>query len=176
MNLRIAGMVNDSITDGPGLRLAIFAQGCRFNCPNCHNPETHDPKGGYDCSIDTIVETAAGNPLLAGVTFSGGEPFLQAAAFSRLAIKIKNLLPHLTILTFTGYTWEELQTVPQAMELVVVSNFIIDGRFEQDKKSLDLLYAGSKNQRFIDVKKTLEKGYVVQAEFYGGFYGNRMYN
>jgi len=164
-SLRLSGIVNDSITDGPGLRLVIFAQGCALSCPGCHNPETHDPGGGYDCTIDEIVETAAGNPLLSGVTFSGGEPFMQAAAFAETARRVKALSPRLTVITYTGYTWEELQELPGAKELLDASDFIVDGRFEQGRKSLELMYTGSKNQRFIDVKKTLGQGSVVLYYF-----------
>ena len=151
--IRIAGIVNDSITDGPGLRLTVFAQGCAHNCKGCHNPETHDPAGGYDRDIADIAQMAADNPLLDGVTFSGGEPFLQAAGFAELAKRVKALVPGLSVITYTGYTWEELVNAEWAQELLAVSDFIVDGRFEEDKKSLALKYAGSTNQRFINVKE-----------------------
>lgn len=153
MKLRVAGIVNDSITDGPGLRLSVFAQGCPHLCPGCHNPETHDPSGGYDADTDEIVEMLLQNPLLDGVTFSGGEPFLQPRAFAKLAGEARK--HGLSVITYTGYTWEELLLLTGAMELVRASDYIVDGRFIESRKSLELKFMGSENQRFINVKEML---------------------
>lgn len=105
--IRIAGIVRESIVDGPGIRFVVFAQGCPHKCPGCHNPQTHDFQGGYDCSIETILLEIDKNPLLAGVTFSGGEPFCQAERFLPLAKEIKNR--RLDLVAYTGYTLEQLQ-------------------------------------------------------------------
>ena len=78
--IRISGIVEESIVDGPGLRYVLFTQGCPHHCPGCHNPQTHDFSGGYDADLDEIVRQIAGDPLMSGVTFSGGEPFCQAEA------------------------------------------------------------------------------------------------
>ncbi|MCL2406681.1 MAG: anaerobic ribonucleoside-triphosphate reductase activating protein [Defluviitaleaceae bacterium] len=152
--IRIAGLVNDSITDGPGLRLTVFAQGCNIRCPNCHNPETHDHNQGYDITIDEIMEAIRANPLLTGVTFSGGEPTMQAEAFAALASRIRSELPHLNILTYTGHTIDELLALhcPHVRDLIKRSDYIIDGRFEEGKKSYDLDFRGSSNQNLIVVK------------------------
>ena len=75
--LRLAGIVRESIVDGPGIRFTVFCQGCPHGCPGCHNPETHDFKGGSDCSVDRLMEEIDKDPILAGVTFSGGEPFAR---------------------------------------------------------------------------------------------------
>ena len=106
MNIRIAGIVNESIVDGPGIRMTVFAQGCERGCPGCHNPETQALGGGREISVAEIIDAAKKNPLLRGLTFSGGEPFLQAGAFAELA-----RLAHeagLDIMTYTGYTIEEI--------------------------------------------------------------------
>ena len=104
--LRIAGIVKESIVDGPGIRLVIFAQGCKHNCPGCHNPETHSFEGGNLISVEEILEKVKKNPLLDGVTFSGGDPFEQGEAFSILGEKVKTL--GLNVMTYTGYTYEEI--------------------------------------------------------------------
>ena len=83
--LRVAGLIEESIVDGPGIRFVIFMQGCPHNCYGCHNPDTHDPNGGYDMSIDEIVTKISNNPLIDGVTISGGEPFWQADKLIKLA-------------------------------------------------------------------------------------------
>ena len=83
--LRIAGIERDSIVDGPGIRYVIFTQGCPHHCPGCHNPQTHDPAGGREADVEEIVRQIDADPLISGVTFSGGEPFLQAEARVTLA-------------------------------------------------------------------------------------------
>ena len=106
MELRIAGTVNDSIVDGPGIRFSIFVQGCPHNCEGCHNPQTHDFNGGAIFTTEELLDKVKGNPLLDGVTFSGGEPFCQAEALAKLGKDIKAL--GLNIITYTGYTFEQL--------------------------------------------------------------------
>ena len=154
--LRLAGVIRESIVDGPGFRFAIFCQGCPHHCPECHNPETWDFEGGKDTSFEKILEAIDKNPLLAGVTFSGGEPFCQAAAFSALADEIKKR--NLDIVTFTGYTYEELKVMaekdPAVGELLEKTDLLIDGPFIKEEKDLTLQFRGSRNQRIIDMKAT----------------------
>ena len=106
MEIRIAGTENDSIVDGPGFRFTIFTQGCPHNCPGCHNPQTHDFNGGNVVDTDELFQKILANPLLDGVTFSGGEPFCQAASLCDLGKRIKE--HGLDIITYTGFTWEYL--------------------------------------------------------------------
>jgi len=163
MRLKISGIVNDSIVDGPGLRLTVFAQGCLHNCPGCHNPETHDPAGGYYIGIDEIIDKARKNSLLSGITLSGGEPFMQVEAMSELAQAAR--ATGLNVIAYTGYTWEVLVANEDFMPLVRAADYIVDGRFEIDKRTLSMPFVGSSNQRIIDVKKSLEQGEVVICEF-----------
>ncbi|MEG2259298.1 MAG: 4Fe-4S cluster-binding domain-containing protein, partial [Oscillospiraceae bacterium] len=100
--LKIAGIVGDSITDGPGIRTAVFVQGCPHKCEGCHNPQSHDFNGGTEMDIDEIFKKIEQNPLLSGVTFSGGEPFCQAGGLAELGKKVKSL--GLEIAIYTGYT------------------------------------------------------------------------
>ena len=151
--LRLSGIVNDSIVDGPGLRYTIFTQGCPHKCPGCHNPQTHDFDGGYIENIDNLLKDIKSNPLLNGVTFSGGEPFCQAKVLSVLADEIHKL--GLDIVTYTGFTFEELYNNKEYLELLKRTDILIDGPFKIDLKSLDCRFRGSTNQRIIDVAKTL---------------------
>ena len=147
--LRIAGVVRESVVDGPGLRYVIFAQGCPHRCPGCHNPETWDPAGGYNVALDELVADITRNPLLKGVTFSGGEPFLQAAAFAALGKVLKD--KGYEIVTYTGYTYEELQTAADkaADALLSVTDILIDGPFLLAERDLTLPFRGSRNQKVI---------------------------
>ena len=159
--LRISGIVNDSIVDGPGLRLCIFTQGCPHHCPGCHNPQTHDYKGGKKISIKKIEKDILANPLLSGVTFSGGEPFIQAKQLILLAKFIKE--KGLELASYTGFLFEELynNNVPFARELLNYIDVLIDGKFVLSQRSLNLKFKGSKNQRTIDVQSSLKEGKVV---------------
>ncbi len=161
--IRIAGIINESIVDGPGIRLVVFAQGCPHRCQGCHNPQTHPFEGGQLVTIDDILEMVKKNPLLDGVTFSGGEPFSQAKAFARLGHRLKEL--GMNIMTYTGYSYEYLLEESNLSngwkELLDVSDILVDGRFEIEKKNLLLPFRGSENQRIIDMKKTREQQRIV---------------
>lgn len=154
--IRIAGIINESIVDGPGIRMVVFAQGCRHNCPGCHNPETHSFDGGTLISVDSIIEQAKRNPLLDGITFSGGEPFEQAEAFAVLAREAKKI--NLDIMTYTGYTYEYIMANSAGhrgwAELLNETDILVDGRYEEEKRNLLLKFRGSENQRIIDVKRS----------------------
>ena len=159
--LRISGIVNDSIVDGPGLRLCVFTQGCPHHCPGCHNPQTHDYKGGRKISIRKIEKDILANPLLTGITFSGGEPFIQAKQLLPLAKFIKD--KGLELASYTGFLFEELYNnkVPFARELLNYIDVLIDGKFVLAQRSLNLKFKGSKNQRTIDVQASLKEGKAV---------------
>ncbi len=161
--LKIAGINKESIVDGPGIRLVVYTQGCKHNCVGCHNPETHTFKGGQLVSIDEILDSIKENPLIDGVTFSGGEPFEQAEKIAILGEKIKKL--GLNVVTYTGYTYEEIidkvDIKPGWNKLLYITDILIDGKFDIDKKSMQLKFRGSSNQRIINVKKTLESGKIV---------------
>ncbi len=163
MKLRLFGTANDSIVDGPGLRYTVFVQGCTHNCKGCHNPESHDINGGYEKDIEEIFAEICANPLLDGVTFSGGEPFLQAKALYELGIKIKS--KGLNLYVYTGFTFEQLLCGANSenywSKLLGICDFLIDGRFEEDKKHYKLLFKGSDNQRIIDVSQSLKDNKII---------------
>lgn len=165
MELRIAGTVNDSIVDGPGIRFTVFTQGCPHNCEGCHNPQTHDFSGGTVIDTDEILEKIKANPLLDGVTFSGGEPFCQAEALAYLGRQIKAL--GLDVVTYTGYTFEKLLSKRDKNhwgELLETTDFLIDGRFILAQKDWNIRFRGSSNQRYIDCQASLEAGNAIECE------------
>lgn len=164
-DLRIAGTVNDSIVDGDGIRFTIFTQGCPHHCKGCHNPQTHDFNGGKIVGTDELLEKIKENPLLDGVTFSGGEPFCQAQGLAVLGKEIKSL--GLNITTYTGYTFEELYTNRDKNhwdELLDVTDILIDGRFVPELKDWTIKFRGSSNQRYIDCQESLKEGRAVETE------------
>ena len=151
--IRIAGIVEESIVDGPGIRMVVFTQGCKHNCKGCHNPESHSFTGGYLMDIEEILEEIKANPLLDGITLSGGEPFEQWDVCSELAKGVKEL--GLNVVTYTGYSFEEILKVDGFRKLLLQTDTLIDGKYEEEEKSLLLQFRGSKNQRIIDVKRFL---------------------
>lgn len=165
-SIRIAGVVRESIVDGPGFRFVVFCQGCPHGCPGCHNPATHDFEGGYDCDIEKIIAAVDQNPLLDGVTFSGGEPFCQPEAFYNLGVELKKR--NLNLLAYTGYTYEELISMKDKSvdKLLSILDLLVDGRYVKEERDLTLLFRGSKNQRVIDMALTREKNQVILAEKY----------
>ncbi len=157
--IRVSGLVPESIVDGPGIRYVVFAQGCVHRCKGCHNPATHDLKAGELVEVDDIIAAVKKNPLLKGVTFSGGEPFLQAQAFTELAQKCHEL--GLDVISYTGYTFEQLVSGfsehPEWESLLKNIDVLIDGPFVEEKKSLLLLFRGSSNQRILDMVNSLKQ-------------------
>lgn len=182
--LDLAGIEGESIVDGPGIRFAVFCQGCPHGCPGCHNPATHPFGTGTRVAVSRLLKEIDKDPLLRGVTFSGGEPFCQAGAFLELAKGVKER--GLDIVIFTGYRLEELLELagfdlagnkvddaaagtewasPDEIKgLLDICDILIDGRFVLAERDLTLQFRGSRNQRLIDMKKTRESGEVVLAD------------
>ena len=163
MKLQIAGIVDDSIVDGDGCRLTVFVQGCARRCPGCQNPETQPMEGGHAIDTAAILQQMAENPILSGVTFSGGEPFLQPAPLASLARAVHQR--GLDVWSYSGYTLEELQARAQAdratRALLAEVDVLVDGPYEEAERDLTLHFRGSRNQRVIDMKQTKKAGRVV---------------
>ena len=153
MKIRLAGIIENSINNGEGIRKVIFAQGCKHHCKGCFNPSTHDFNGGYECDTDKIIERINNDYMIDGVTFSGGDPFEQAEAFAEIA---KNINPELNIWCYTGYTLQEIidkaNEKPEWVDLLTHIDVLVDGKFEEDKKDRDLKFKGSSNQNIIQLR------------------------
>ena len=151
------------ISNGPGVRVSVFMQGCTFNCKNCFNPETHDFNGGKEFTDDTINEilNLCNNSYIDGLSILGGEPLhnKNIDASTKLAKAFKEKYPDKSIWIWTGFNFEDYV---MDKEITKYADFIVDGQFEEDKKNPKLLYSGSSNQRVINVKKTMKKGKVVE--------------
>lgn len=159
MNIRLYGIINDSIVDGEGLRLGVFVQGCPHHCPGCHNLGSHSIEEGTEFSTDAIIAMIDENSLLNGITLSGGEPFMQIEACETLARAAHKR--GLSVWCYTGFTYEEIKAMDGASQLLNEIDVLVDGKFDEKQKSLDLLFKGSKNQRIIDIQKTQQNGEIV---------------
>lgn len=155
--LRLAAIEECSITDGPGVRVVIFTQGCKHNCRGCHNPDTHDMEGGDIYTVETIVNRILELEYTDGITLSGGDPFFQPKGCLELLKQLRDKT-NLSVWAYTGFTYEAILN-NNNQDMVDMLNYIdvlVDGPYVEEERSLKLKFKGSKNQRVIDVKKTLK--------------------
>jgi anaerobic ribonucleoside-triphosphate reductase activating protein len=159
--IRLAGPIqSDSIVDGDGLRAVVWCQGCLRHCPGCHNPESWSETGGVVVSLDEVKERLSKMKGQAGLTFSGGEPMLQADACRQIATWAKQVMGW-NVWSFTGFTYEELKQAGGAKwEFVKSLDALIDGPFVLAERDLTLKFRGSRNQRLLRLKG----GEVVSIE------------
>jgi len=162
--IRIAGIVRNSIVDGPGIRYTVFGQGCPLKCEDCHNPQTHDSKGGSLIDIAAIADEVKKDPLLDGITFTGGEPFVQPLQFAALAelLKSQDKPSSFNIICYTGYSFEELYQSSDSHILLERVDILIDGRFDRKRKSFGRHFKGSENQRTLDSKESVRRGKAIE--------------
>ena len=161
--IRLYGLVTDSIVDGPGFRTAIFVQGCPYHCEGCHNPQSQPFEGGTVWTLDDVEKKFTNNPLLSGITLSGGEPAEQAAPCAELAHRAHQ--KGLNVWTYSGSTLEKLteraKNDPGLQRLLNETDVLVDGPFILAQRSLELDFCGSKNQRLIDMNATRREGRIV---------------
>ena len=160
--IRIAGAVPESIVDGPGIRYTIFTQGCPFRCPGCHNPQAQTLNGGMEVRLSVLYKEIKANPLIKGITYSGGEPFIQTRPLIVLSRILK--AEGYNLWSYSGYTFDKLCGDFMRRELLEYLDVVVDGPFVQSLLSMYLDFRGSSNHRIIDVQRTLREGKVVLAE------------
>ncbi len=157
---------SDSIVDGEGIRSVIWFQGCPHHCLECQNPETWAFDGGYEIKISDLKQQISELEFQAGVTFSGGDPMAQPEALAELAKCVKD--NNMNVWCYTGYTFEELMNLADKNDVYISAlnniDVLVDGKFEIKKKSFDVKFRGSTNQRIIDVKKSLKEKKAIEVE------------
>ena len=179
MEIKLAApLQSDSIVDGEGIRTVIWTQGCKHNCRGCHNPETHSFNKGFLVDVEDIKNQIKTTKNQDGVTLSGGDPMYQPEASAEIAKFCKE--NNLNVWCYTGFTFEELQEVSKnnnsVKELLNNIDVLVDGKFELEQKSLNLYFKGSKNQRILDLPKSLKENKPVQIEKYKGIREFKKYN
>lgn len=153
--MRYASIRQMDISNGEGIGVALFVQGCHFHCFNCFNPSTWDFNGGKEFDLyeyDTLIN-AVKQPFIQRVSFLGGEPLCpeNRTYVTNISNMITTLCPAKTQWLYTGYKWDEIKNLP-IMEYLDV---VVDGQYEDDKRDITLKWRGSSNQRVIDVQKSL---------------------
>lgn len=169
MKIRLAHpLQSDSIVDGEGLRMVIWTQGCSHNCKGCHNQSTHSFDGGYLKDIEELKQEIKSLKNQDGITLSGGDPIFQTDACLEIAKFCQ--AENLTVWCYTGFTFEQLLTMsetnPNLLELLKNIDVLVDGRFIIEQKSFEVQFRGSKNQRIIDVQKSLKQNETVEIPKY----------
>ena len=161
----LCGVNFESMVDGEGVRAVLFVSGCLHNCPYCHSPQTHNFTYGVEVNqelIDEINEEITKRPYISGITLSGGDCMYSPVETLKLIKKLN--IPHNNIWCYTGFTFEQLITNNNQLQLLKHINVLVDGRFEYDKRDISLAFKGSSNQRIIDVKQSLKQGKVILYE------------
>ncbi len=167
--MRIAGLIKNDMVDGSGFCVSLWTQGCPHRCPGCHNPETWDFNGGTVMTLDElekeIFEALNANGVERNFSILGGEPLCEENLYdvAKIISKVRRNFPDRKIFVWTGYTYEELKEKNSLVLNALLNNIdiLIDGRFEIDKRDITLWLRGSRNQRVIDMQKTLETGRVI---------------
>ncbi|MDR2730959.1 MAG: anaerobic ribonucleoside-triphosphate reductase activating protein [Treponema sp.] len=163
--MRLSGIIPESVVDGPGLRIVIFTQGCPHQCPHCQNPETWDRDAGKEFSVRQVIRSLKQHKKnKRGITFSGGEPFLQPAELVQAANAARQM--GLDIVTYTGFTYEELiaDTNDDIKSLLSATDILIDGKYIHALRNIGLQFRGSSNQRLIDIAITKKTGQLTLWE------------
>ncbi len=157
--IRYAHILNDSIVDGPGMRLVVFLQGCKWNCEGCHNPHLFPLDEGIEIEEVQLAKIILKkiNTMHSGITFSGGDPILQNEALFKVIKYIRSRKPDINIWVYTGFLFEDISHLPLLKEIDV----LVDGQFKISEKDISLKFKGSANQRVIDIKKSLQNNKVT---------------
>ncbi len=171
--MNIAGFIEESLNDGEGIRSVIFISGCKHNCYNCQNIQSHNFNYGKSFTKDMqlqIINKIKNNPLIDGITLSGGDPFYSSEELNKFIILLKQNIEEINIWIYTGFTYEEiLNSKNQNMiKLLTSCNVLVDGKYIEKKKNLRLKFRGSENQRIIDIQQSLKGNKVVKYK--GGYF------
>lgn len=159
--MRFAQIRKEDISNGPGIRVSLFVQGCNRHCDGCFNPETWDYDKGqiFNRRIQELFLDLGKEKRITGFSILGGEPLDQDERMLELIKKIKECYPDKTIWMWTGHTYEDL--TDKQMEIVKLIDVLVDGPFIISQKCPGKRFRGSMNQRIIDIKKTLESGTIT---------------
>lgn len=162
--IQVISIMEGTTVDGPGLRTTIYCAGCSHHCPGCHNPQTWNGDQGTTYTVDQLMDIIVKADM--NVTFSGGDPMFRPAGFAALARRIHQETDK-TIWCYTGYTFEQIMEDNARRELLENVDVVVDGRFRQAERDLSLLFKGSRNQRLIDVRRSImqQRAVLYNPEF-----------
>lgn len=157
--LSILNIIHDTTVDGPGFRTAIYSAGCKHKCNGCHNQQSWNIENGQYYSIDNILDIIKQDEF-SNVTFSGGDPFFQIEGFTELARRIKKETIK-DIWCYTGFYLEEINHSNKLSQILPFIDVLVDGPYIESERDTDLMFRGSRNQRIVDIRKTLKEKKII---------------
>lgn len=166
--MNIAGINFESVVDGEGVRVVVFVSGCLHNCKGCHNPASHSFTAGQsftDELQDEIISYIQRTPFISGLTLSGGDPMYSAAEITPFVERLKSELKTISIWIYSGFTYEEICEDTDMLRLLKLCDVLVDGEFILEQRDITLSYKGSRNQRIIDIQKSIKEKQIVTKEF-----------
>lgn len=166
--MNIAGINFESVVDGDGVRVVVFVSGCLHNCKGCHNPASHSFTAGQpftDELQDEIISYIQKTPFVSGLTLSGGDPMYSAAEIMPFVERLKSELKSISIWIYSGFTYEEICKDTDMFRLLKLCDVLVDGEFILEQRDITLSYKGSRNQRIIDIQKSIKEKQIITKEF-----------
>lgn len=163
--MNISGIVYESVVDGKGIRTTVFISGCKHNCKGCQNPKLHNFNNGKEFTLDIqkqIINDVKINPLVKGITLSGGDPFFSSTEVLNFVKLIKQDLHYIDIWIYSGFTFEEIISDDDKFNLLQECNILVDGRYIEEQRDITLYFKGSKNQRIINIQESIKQNKVVE--------------
>lgn len=160
-------ITTDDMKNGDGLRVVLWVAGCDHHCHGCHNPITWDPKGGLPVTAEVLTELWGylNQPHIAGLTLSGGDPLHpDNLSMTRYIVEQNYISPNKTVWIYTGYKWEDMIQDQEIACILCFTDVVVDGEYVEALNDVNYPWAGSTNQRVIDVHKSLKEGKVVLHE------------
>ena len=165
--MNISGINFESVTDGEGVRIVVFVSGCLHNCKGCHNPTSHSFEAGRPFTEelqDEIIDYINKTPFISGATISGGDPMYSAAAVAAFVRRLKLKVKDISLWIYSGFRYENILQNSEMLELLKLCDVLVDGEFILEQRDMTLSYKGSRNQRIIDIQKSLTKKEIILWE------------
>ena len=165
--MNISGINFESVVDGEGVRIVVFVSGCLHNCKGCHNPTSHSFEAGRPFTEelqDEIIDYINKTPFISGATISGGDPMYSAKAVAAFVRRLKTEVKDISLWIYSGFRYENILQNSEMLELLKLCDVLVDGEFILEQRDMTLSYKGSRNQRIIDIQKSLTQNEIVLWE------------
>lgn len=165
--MNISGINFESVVDGEGVRIVVFVSGCLHNCKGCHNPTSHSFEAGRPFTEelqDEIIDYINKTPFISGATISGGDPMYSAKAVADFVRRLRTEVKDISLWIYSGFRYENILQNSEMLDLLKLCDVLVDGEFILEQRDMTLSYKGSRNQRIIDIQKSLTQNEIVLWE------------
>lgn len=165
--MNISGINFESVVDGEGVRIVVFVSGCLHNCKGCHNPTSHSFEAGRPFTEELqneIIDYINKTPFITGATISGGDPMYSATTVAAFVRRLKTEVKDISLWIYSGFRYENILQNSEMLELLKLCDVLVDGEFILEQRDMTLSYKGSRNQRIIDIQKSLIQKEIILWE------------